>query len=870
MHISKKIKHLFLYNIFINFNNDYLSGVIYDNKPPENAANKNFDNKKKNKNNAPIDENIQVDNKNKVLAITGKNITIEFLEEILEKYPNTKFIVFIECIINTTLNNSCKYLLINSITGELNVNDSFLSFEADTLKFYNILEYSSYLKLSELVDWDFPVKKIKFNKCQFKDNNIDSLLKMLNLLNKKEKLNIITIENCNYTENMLQKIKEFTLKNSITFSVAKKIKQESFVTDDIFDIKEPNDEDIFKQGDVNIIPKTIKEFKSLLEKRSDIIPDTTRDQLFIAFNKYKDYENKKKRGMITKKEEDELTFIKTQIETILKLPENAHIRKDLSYDLITLLITKIFRTLFPSGLDEVLQMLINLGKSAVTKGKVEYKNTILNGPPGVGKTSVTKIIAYVLCLLGSDESLIPLKLIKESQSDDFKLAELITILEANYYKHIVTINVNGINDPSYFKGTNSFYVGATSGKIVTGIATNIKGPLVLNFDEIDKAGMDKNGQATNKQTVGSTLLNLFDGQTWTDTYLNLPLSLKTNIFFVGTSNVKENIDTTLANRFAIVNIASPTLEGKKHIVLSVFIKLCVDNKLIKNIKDFTILNSGKSYKIGPFILDDDILTYLMNITHRSDGLRDVLRYIEELFNNLFVEYNYNKKDIIISKETLIKYLTVNELEEEFSKQNVFNIIYENKDGNNNLGQIFFLKVKNNSGKDIHILGSNQENYYTFSDLGLLVGGLLKNLNTLCSDINSTYGLSLVTQYFVNQQGGLLLQIPTNGTEDEYKNYMVVYLIVGAIALIRDLKFRNDLMPLGVVLPNGDFSIGRGKIQNKVIAATKFKDIVNGLILPKTLENNKMFQNFLKKNNIKIKIYYCSNLSEILHIMLINN
>jgi hypothetical protein len=625
-----------------------------------------------------------------------------------------------------------------------------------------------------------------------------------------------------------------------------------------------------KTDDNNLIPKNIKDLEILLSKYTDILCNTTRDELFSIFKKYLEFENKKKRNMLGKKEEEELSYLKTQLETFLKLPKNAIIRKDLSYDLLTLLITKIFRISFPSGLDEVLQMLINLSKTAITKGKVEYKNTILNGPPGIGKTSVTKLIAYVLCLIGSNEKLIPLKLLKESQTNDAKLVELIEILENNYYRHIVVINLNGVNDAASLKGTNSFYVGATTGKIVSSISTgNIQGPVLILMDEIDKMGVDKNGQSNNKQTVGSTLLNLFDGQLWEDVFLKLALNLKNNIIYLGTSNVKENIDSTLANRFTIINIAPPTLEGKKQIILSIFVKLCVENKLIKNIKDYQVMNNGKSYKIGPFILDDDILMYLINITHKTDGLRDVIRYIEELFNNLFVEYTYSKKDININQETLIKYLAVNDLEEDHPTQNVLNIIYENKDGNNILGQVYLLKLKNNNGRNVHILGSNQENYYSFMDLGLLVEGILKNLSTLCTDINSNFGLSLVTQYFINQQGGLLLQIPTNGTDDEYKNYIVIYLILGAISLIRDIRFKNEMMPIGVVLPNGDFSIGKGKIQNKIIAATKF-NMINVLILPKTLEKNKMFQAFLKKNNIKHKIYYCSNLSQVLSLMLINN
>ena len=166
-------------------------------------------------------------------------------------------------------------------------------------------------------------------------------------------------------------------------------------------------------------------------------------------------------------------------------------------------------------------------------------------------------------------------------------------------------------------------------------------------------------------------------------------------------------------------------------------------------------------------------------------------YMEELFGNLLVEYsNDNKKTIIINKENLFKYLIVNEIEEDEQTQNILNIIYEGKDGNNTIGQIFVLKVKNS--KSVHILGSGHDNYYGFTDLGYLVEGILKNINSLCTDISSNYGLGLVIQYFTNQQGGLLFKIPTDCSELEYQSYMSIYLIIASISLIRDIKIKEGI------------------------------------------------------------------------------
>ena len=248
-------------------------------------------------------------------------------------------------------------------------------------------------------------------------------------------------------------------------------------------------------------------------------------------------------------------------------------------------------------------------------------------------------------------------------------------------------------------------------------------------------------------------------------------------------------------------------------------------------------------------------------------------YMEELFGNLLVEYSSNnKKPIIVSKENLGTYLIVNELEEEAPAQNVLNVIYEAKDGNNVIGKIFALKVKN--GKSVHILGSGHDNYYGFTDLGYLVEGVLKNITTLGSvnsdkNMSNNFGLSLVISYFTNQQGGILFKIPTDCSELEYKSYMTIYLVIAAIGLIRDIKLKEGVVVIGELLPNGDFVIGEGKLQNKLIAATKFSN-VKEIILPFGLKNSSVFKRVINKNSINLKITYVKTIYDILPLILVNN
>jgi ATP-dependent Lon protease len=813
--------------------------------------------------------------KDDILQVENQTIN----EKFFQTSSNKKILVFKNCKIKTSLDlrNHIIFLINSSYEGK----GSYVSVKDQEITFYNITLFSNFLELISIISKN-SIKTVKCDNCNFEEGEIDAFIKIISLLHNKNPLQRLNLLNSSYSGDETEiknRLNEFLVANKISLQIQKVQSYSSRTTIQtpsplikIFptneDMEEDNsEEEISDNEDENNtpLPKSLEELNLKLEERNIIIPKKTAEQLRKNFKLIKNSKPK------SKKEEEDFSYMKMQITTALQLPVNYKIRSDIN-KIIVELTTKIFRHYFPEGLESVLAYLIKLVQVLVHTGQLDGSNIIFNGPPGVGKTSVTKMIAFLFCLLSSNNEKLPVGKITAALKNEKDFLFLLDFLEANYHKHMFTININGVNDPSFFKGVNRFYVGATMGRILQAFL-GLNGLMLIVIDEVDKQLREKASRdgAKGSGSVISTLLNLFDGQQWNDTWFELGLSLnsgaKSGVLFVGTSNDKKNIDDTFLNRFKVIEINAPTNEQKLDIVLNIFIKLCIINKLIHSATEVVIANN--SYRIGPFTLDRDVLIYLLDSTYKTDGLRAIKSLIEELFNNVYASYIQHKKNIHITKNNLFDYVTIDEFHSEEvgnSKKNTIMAIFEQKNGNNACESIIGLKYKGN-GPLIKFLGGGAEEYYNYQDLAFMLEAILKNLPSLCPNISAALGLSLVVQYFINQQGCLLYQIPSDATELEYREYLIIAIVIASISLIRDINIQPGVVVIGTLLANGEFVVGKGKYQNKIIAATKFKN-VKKIVLPIALKTNGAFQGFLLKYKINIPIKYAANLSEVLQLTLV--
>src|SRR4051795_11868802 len=219
-------------------------------------------------------------------------------------------------------------------------------------------------------------------------------------------------------------------------------------------------------------------------------------------------------------------WIRTWLDTVLDLPWNN--RTEDSTDL------KAARDILDAdhhGLEDVKDRIVEYlavrarraqRGMAVVGGRGSGAVMALAGPPGVGKTSLGESVARALG------------------------------------RKFVRVALGGVRDEAEIRGHRRTYVGALPGRIVRAIGeAGSMNPVVL-LDEIDKVGSDYRGDPS------AALLEVLDpaqNHTFRDHYLDLDLDLS-DVVFLATANVIENIPSALLDRMELVQIDGYTSDDK--------------------------------------------------------------------------------------------------------------------------------------------------------------------------------------------------------------------------------------------------------------------------------------------------------------------
>jgi len=462
--------------------------------------------------------------------------------------------------------------------------------ETKALMRLTVKEFEQYLKLNDKLPPEimFSITNIE------KPDKLADLIASNLILKVKEKQELLEISNPSQRlERLITILKkeiiilklEQKIQNRVEGTL-EKIQREYYLKEQLKEIQKElgnNGRDIFEvKGEAEEFKEKIKSLKLNKELEERLLKETSRLEKIPILSA-------------------ESGVIINYLEWILSLPWNKKTKEKLDIKLVEKILDEDHY-----GLTDVKERILEY--LAVRKLRKNNKKGVilcLVGPPGVGKTSLAKSIARAMG------------------------------------RNFVMVSLGGVRDEAEIRGHRKTYIGSMPGRIIKGIVNaKSKNPVFL-LDEIDKMGMDFRGDPA------SALLEVLDPEqnsNFVDHYLEIPFDLS-EVMFITTANVDDEIPYSLRDRMEIINI--PGYTDYEKVKISQFFLI---PKQLKN----------HGFKKEDIEISEKAIKKVIREYTREAGVRGLEKEIASICRKvaLKIAYSKKKKRVKITLNNLENYLGI--------------------------------------------------------------------------------------------------------------------------------------------------------------------------------------------------------------------
>ncbi len=255
------------------------------------------------------------------------------------------------------------------------------------------------------------------------------------------------------------------------------------------------------------------------------------------------------------------------------------------------------------GLEKVKERILEYLAVQARTNKLKGPILCLVGPPGVGKTSLGKLIANATG------------------------------------REFVRMSLGGVRDEAEIRGHRRTYIGSMPGKVIQSMKKAKRTNPLFLLDEIDKMGQDFRGDPA------AALLEVLDPEqnaTFNDHYLEVDYDLS-NVMFVTTANTL-NIPPALMDRMEIIRLAGYTEDEK--------LEIAKRHLLAGQV-------TAHGLEAGEWIVEDSAIQEIIRRYTREAGVRSLEREIAKLARKAVKEIlTSSKTSITVNAANVHEYLGV--------------------------------------------------------------------------------------------------------------------------------------------------------------------------------------------------------------------